>query len=130
MPKFMTMVRGSEHHTPPPPALFEAIEKLMKDAGKRLVGVGGLLQSGKGARARLSKGRVTVTDGPFTEAKEVIGGFAIYDVPSLDEAKEWTRRFLDVHVQHFPSWDCEVEIREMLDQPPSTTVTRDGGLFR
>jgi hypothetical protein len=111
----MTIVKGSENHAPPPPALFEAIDKLMKDAGKRLVGVGGLLGTDKGARARLSKGRVTVTDGPFTEAKEVIGGFATYDVASLDEAKEWTRRFLDVHIKHFAGWDCEVEIREMMD---------------
>ena len=130
MPKFMTIVKGSENHAPPPPALFEAIDKLMKDAGKRLVGVGGLLSSDQGARARLSKGRMTVTDGPFTEAKEVIGGFAIYDVPSLEEAKEWTRRFLDLHVRHFPGWDCEVEIRQMMDEPPPTKVAADGGLFR
>ena len=130
MPKYLTIVKGSENHAPPPPALFEAIDQLMKDAGKRLVGVGGLLPSGKGARARLAKGKVTVTDGPFTEAKEVIGGFAIYDVPSLAEAKEWTRRFLDLHVKHFPGWDCEVEIREMMDDPPATTVEAGGGLYR
>jgi hypothetical protein len=53
--------------------------------------------------------------GPFTETKELIGGFAIYDVATLDEAKEWTRRFLDLHVKHFPGWDCEVEIRQMMD---------------
>ena len=130
MPKYLTIVKGSENHAPPPPALFEAIEQLMKDAGKRLVGVGGLLPSGKGARARLAKAKVTVTDGPFSEAKEVIGGFAIYDVPSLAEAKEWTRRFLDVHVKHFPGWDCEVEIREMMADPPATTVEAGGGLSR
>ena len=130
MPKYMTIVKGSESHAPPPPALFEAIDRLMKDAGKRLVGVGGLLPSGKGARARLAKGKVTVTDGPFTEAKEVIGGFAIYDVPTLAEAKEWTRRFLDVHVEHFAGWDCEVEIREMMDDPPPTTADAGGGLSR
>jgi len=130
MPKFMTIVKGSEQHAPPPPALFEAIDQLMKAAGKRLVGVGGLLSSAKGARARLAKGRVTVTDGPFTEAKEVIGGFAIYDVPTLDEAKQWTRRFLDVHIKHFPSWDCEVEIRQMMDEPPPTTADVGGGLSR
>lgn len=117
MPKYLTIVKGSENHAPPPPELFEGIDKLMQEAGKRLVGVGGLLSSDKGARARLAKGKVTVTDGPFAEAKEVIGGFAIYDVPSLAEAKAWTRRFLDVHVKHFPGWDCEVEIREMMEQP-------------
>ena len=130
MPKYMTIVKGSENHAPPPPALHEAIDRLMKAAGKRLVGVGGLLSSDKGARARLSKGKVTVTDGPFTEAKEVIGGFAIYDVPSLAEAKEWTRRFLDLHVEHFAGWDCEVEIREMMDEPPPTKVDAGGGLSR
>lgn len=130
MPKFMTIVRGSENHAPPPPALFQAIDNLMKDAGKRLVGVGGLLDSGKGARARLSKGKVTVTDGPFTETKEVIGGFAIYDVASLEEAKEWTRRFLQVHIDHFPGWDCEVEIRQMMDQPPPASSKAEGGLSR
>jgi len=130
MPKYMTIVKGSEQHAPPPPELFEAIDKLMQEAGKRLVGVGGLLPSGRGARARLSKGKVTMTDGPFAEAKEVIGGFAIYDVPSLAEAKEWTRRFLDVHVKHLPGWDCEVEIREMMDQPPPTSRDARGGLSR
>jgi hypothetical protein len=130
MPKFMTIVKGSENHTAPPPALFAAIDQLMKDAGPRLVGVGGLLGSAKGARARLSKGKVKVTDGPFTEAKEVIGGFAIYDVPTLEEAKEWTRRFLDVHIKHFPSWDCEVEIRQMMDDPPPTKTAGKGGLSR
>ena len=124
MPKFMTIVKGSENHAPPPPALFEAIDKLMKDAGKRLVGVSGLLSSDRGARARLSKSKVTVTDGPFTEAKEVIGGFAIYEVPSLEEAKEWTRRFLEVHIKHFPAWDCEGEIRQMMDDPPPTRQTQ------
>jgi hypothetical protein len=130
MPKFMTIVKGDENHAPPPPELFEAIDQLMKDAGKRLVGVGGLLASKKGARARLSKGKITVTDGPFTETKEVVGGFAIYDVPTLAEAKEWTRRFLDAHVTHFPGWDCEVEIREMMDQPPPTSDLAGGGLSR
>ncbi len=115
MPKYMTIVKGSENHAPPPPALLEGIDKLIKEAGKRMVGVGGLLPSGKGARARLTKGKVTVTDGPFTEAKEVIGGYAIYEAPSLAEAKEWTRRFLDLHIKHFPGWDCEVEIREMME---------------
>ncbi|MCI0432731.1 MAG: YciI family protein [Gemmatimonadetes bacterium] len=127
MPKFMTLVKGSEDHAPPPPELFAAIDQLMKEAGDRLVGVGGLLNSRKGAKARLSNGVVTVTDGPFTESREVVGGFAIYDVASLDEAKEWTRRFLDAHIRHFPGWDCEVEIRQMMDDPPPTKKSSAGG---
>jgi len=116
MPRYMTIVKGDENHAPPPPALFEAIDQLMKEAGKRLVGFGGLHHSSKGAKARLSNGKITITDGPFTETKELIGGFAIYQAPTLAEAKEWTRRFLDAHVKHFPGWNCEVEIREMMDE--------------
>ena len=118
MPKFMTLVKGSENHAPPPPGLFAAIDRLMKEAGPKLAGVGGLLGSNKGATVRQSKGKVTVKDGPFTEVKEVIGGFAIYEVASLDEAKEWTRKFVDAHIEHFPDWDFEVEIRQMIDGPP------------
>lgn len=117
MPRYLTIVKGDENHAEPPPALFAAMDQLMKDAGKRLVSVGGLKASAKGARARLANGRITVKDGPFTETKELIGGFCIYELPTLAEAKEWTRRFLDIHVKHFPGWDCEVEIREMMDEP-------------
>jgi len=44
--------------------------------------------------------------------------------------RHWTQRFLDLHVKHFPGWDCEVEIREMMDEPPPTTVDAGGGLSR
>ena len=130
MPRYLTMVKGDENHAEPTPELFQAMDNLMKEAGKKLVGVGGLLPSKKGARARLRKGKISVTDGPFTETKELIGGFAIYEVPTLDEAKEWTRKFLQVHIDHFPGWDCEVEIREMMDEPPPTNTAVGGGLRR
>ena len=130
MPRYLTMVKGDENHAEPSPELFQAMDNLMKEAGKKLVGVGGLLPSKKGARARLRKGKISVTDGPFTETKELIGGFAIYEVPTLDEAKEWTRKFLQVHIDHFPGWDCEVEIREMMDEPPATQTSAGGGLRR
>jgi hypothetical protein len=114
MPRYLTMVKGDENHAEPTPALFEALDKLMKEAGKKLVSVGGLLPSKRGARARLRKGKIAISDGPFTETKELVGGFAIYEVDTLAEVKEWSRRFLQVHIDHFPGWDCEVEIREMM----------------
>ena len=117
MPKFITIVRGSEKHAEPPPALFAAIGQLMKDAGKRLVGVGGLLSSAKGARARLAKGKVTVTDGPFTEAKEVIGGFAILHHDSHEEAIAGARRVMQIHADCGVP-DLEIEIRPMFEVPP------------
>jgi hypothetical protein len=57
-----------------------------------------------------------VTDGPFAEAKEIIGGYAIYDVASKQEALEWTRRFLEAHIGLWDQ-DLEVEVRQMMDAP-------------
>ncbi len=116
----MTIVKGREGCLPSQ-ELIERIMKLGEEATKQgvMVGMGGLGPTAQGARAHLSKnGKITVTDGPFTEAKEVIGGFAIYDVLSKQVALEWTRRFLEAHIG---IWDeeLEVEIRPMMDAPPA-----------
>ena len=71
------------------------------------------MPSARGARVRLRAGKISVTDGPFTEAKELIGGFAIYDVKTKEEVIEWTRRFMDLHKEHWPGWEGESEIREL-----------------
>jgi hypothetical protein len=76
-----------------------------------LLATDGLLPSSKGARVRLSKGKFTLTDGPFTEAKELIAGFAIIRVSSKEEAIEWGKRFLKI------AGDGESEIRLMWDTP-------------
>jgi len=79
-------------------------------------GMGGLGPTKLGARARLANGKITVTDGPFTEAKEIIGGYAIFNVPSKKEALEWTQRFLEAHIGLWEQ-DLEVEVRQMMDDP-------------
>src|SRR5512132_1943399 len=91
--KFMTMVKSSENSGPPPQALMDAIAKLGEEAAGKgvMVDMGGLMPTVVGARERLAGGKISVTDGPFTEAKEVIGGFAVFDVPSKEEAIYWTR---------------------------------------
>jgi len=76
-----------------------------------LLATDGLQSSSKGARVKQTDGKVTVTDGPFTEAKELIGGFAIVQVASKAEAVELSRRFLKI------AGDGESEIREMYDVP-------------
>jgi hypothetical protein len=76
-----------------------------------LLATDGLLPSSKGARVRLSGGRFTVTDGPFTEAKELIAGFAIIRVSSKAGAIEWGKRFLQI------AGEGESEIRLMWDTP-------------
>jgi hypothetical protein len=111
----MTLVSGPETAGPPPMGLIEAIGKLGEEATAAgvMVETGGLAPSALGARARLRGGKVTVTDGPFTEAKEVIGGYAVYDVASKEEALAWTQKFLDLHIQHWPGWEGEVELRQI-----------------
>ena len=113
--KFLCMVRSAEHAGPPPADLMAAIAKLGEEAGRAgvLAGMGGLAATAMSAKVRLQGGELRVTDGPFTEAKEVIGGFAIYDLPSMKEAKEWTLKFMEVHRLHWPGWEGETEIRPM-----------------
>ena len=116
--KFMTIVKTRETHAQPSPELLDRINKLAEDAVKQgtFVGMGGLGPTAQGARARLSNGKITVTDGPFTETKEVIGGFAIFNVKSKQEALDWTRRFLEAHIGLWDQ-DLEVEVRPMMDDP-------------
>jgi hypothetical protein len=113
--KFLTMVRGSEQAGPPPKELMDAIAELGAEAAKSgvMVEMAGLAPTAAGARIRLSRGKLTVTDGPFTEVKEVIGGLAIYEVESRAAAIEWGKRFMELHLQHWPSWEGECEIRQM-----------------
>ena len=116
--RFMTIVKTRENAEQPSPALIQAITKLGEEASKQgaMVEMGGLLPTAAGARARLANGKITVTDGPFSEAKEVIGGFAVYDVASKQEAMEWTRKFLEAHIGLW-NQELEVEVRQMMDAP-------------
>jgi hypothetical protein len=118
--KFMTIVKSSEKSDPPPQALMDAIAKLGEEAFKKgvMVEMGGLMPSGQGGRVRLAGGTITVTDGPFAEAKEVIGGYAVFDVPSKEEAIQWTTRFMALHKEHWKGWDGETEVRQLFDAPP------------
>jgi hypothetical protein len=73
----------------------------------------GLYPTSAGMRVRLADGKVTVTDGPFTEAKEVVGGFAIFEVPSKAAMMKWTQRFMALHKTHMPGWEGECEVRQI-----------------
>lgn len=118
--RFMSIVKSSEDFRlgPPPQSLMDAIAKLgdeMTKAGT-MVGMGGLLPSSmNGFRVRQSKGKLNVIDGPFTEAKELIGGFAIFEVASRDEAMDLAVRFMELHLEHWPEWEGETEVRQMFE---------------
>ena len=115
--RFLSMVKSAENSGPPPQELMDAMGKLMEDATKAgvLIEAGGLVQSAAGARVRLSAGKVSVLDGPFTEAKELVGGYAILEVKSKAQAIEEAVRFIELHRQHWPGWEGESEIRQIFD---------------
>ena len=94
-------------------------EQLMNDMGKliedmtregALIHTAGLRPTADGVPVRLRKGKLSTVDGPFTETKEVIGGFAILEAASMKEAIELTKRFLRVHGDE---WDIECEVRQL-----------------
>jgi hypothetical protein len=113
--RFLSIVKSAEDQGPPPQALLDAMAKLTEDSLRdgSLVQTGGLSASSMGARLRVSGGRLTVTDGPFSEAKEVVGGYAVLEAKSRDEALEAARSFMRLHQQHWPGWEGECEIRQV-----------------
>jgi hypothetical protein len=106
--KFLSSYKTAERGVPPTQAEMAAMGKLI-DSGMKsgwLVATEGCLPSAPGARVRLSAGNMTVTDGPFTEAKELVGGFAILRTNSKEEAIELAKQFLPV------AGDGECELRQ------------------
>jgi hypothetical protein len=112
--KYLTFIRCSESYraTPPPASLMEAmgafVEKSLKDGS--LVDTGGLLPSKDGLRVRLANGAIRVTDGPFTESKEVIGGWAILQ-GSREQVVRVATEFMELHRKHWPGFEGESEVR-------------------
>jgi hypothetical protein len=113
--RFMMIVKHAEKQGPPPKSLMDAIAKAAEEETKAgtMLGNGGLFPTAQGARVRLSGGKVTVIDGPFTEAKEIIGGYAQFDLKSKEEAIESAVQFMELHKKHWPGWEGETEVRQM-----------------
>jgi len=100
---------------PPPPELFSAIGAFGAEMASLGVSVdsGGLGPIESSPHIRVSGGRLTVTDGPFAEAKEVIGGYGMYEVRSLEEAVEYSRRFMQIHLDVWPAFEGTSVIRQV-----------------
>jgi hypothetical protein len=114
--RFLSMIRVAEGTGQVPS------ERLMEDMGKliaeltsqgTLISTAGLRPTAEGRRVRLTQGQLSTIDGPFTETKEVIGGYAILEAPSMAAALALTERFLLVHGDE---WEIECEVRQ-LDGP-------------
>ena len=117
--RFLLMIKTDESMPagPPPPSLMAGIAELGEQATKdgTLLDQGGLLPSAAGALVRVSDGKVTVIDGPFTEAKELIGGYAMFELRSRDEAVEAARRFMELHAEHWPGFQGVCEVRQIME---------------
>jgi hypothetical protein len=117
--KYMSFIRHSESFrtSGPPAALMEAMGKYVERSFKdgTVVDTGGLLPSREGFRVRLSGGKLTTTDGPFSESKEVIGGWAILNANSKEEALKIATEFMELHRKYWPEFEGESEVRPMFD---------------
>lgn len=119
--RYMMIVKGNEkidRAGPPPAAMMKAIDDLIEEGTKsgKLVSFGGLHETKEGVRVRSANGKLTTTDGPFTESKEVIGGFTILKLDSREEAIAEAVKFMELHRIHWPEWEGEVEVRRMFEE--------------
>ena len=110
--KFMFIVK-SVNHMGPSPKLLEEMQKLTKrevEAG-RLLDNGALTPMSQGAEVRVAGGRLHVIDGPYAEAKEVVGGYAVFELRDKEEALASAVEFMRLHKDHLPGWEGTCEVR-------------------
>ncbi|MFI9826805.1 YciI family protein [Streptomyces sp. NPDC051913] len=117
MPRFLSLVQIDEANAPaegPSPELMERMGALIEEITKAgvMLDTAGLTPSSQGTRVHWEDGKISVTDGPFTEAKEVVGGYALMQCKDKAEALEWTKRFLQVHEEY---WTVTCEVREIVE---------------
>lgn len=125
--RFMCMLKSEENPTfgPPPPELFAAMAAHTEQGLRNgtLVEVGGLLPSAAGAIVSLADGTIKATDGPFTEARELAGGYAVIDVHDKAQAVEIGRQLMQIHADHWPGYSGTCEIRQLAEMDPGPVET-------
>ena len=122
MPRYLSIYKSVETGQPPTQEEMATMGQLIEEGMKAgyLLAVEGCLPSARGARVRLSNGKVSVTDGPFTESKEVVGGLAILQCASKEEAIQRLHEFLRV------AGPGECELRELYDAEEAAEAQRAG----
>jgi len=111
--RFLSMIRLDEKNAgQPSDRLMQEMGKLLDEMTRNgtMISTAGLRPTAEGVRVRWNRGKVSTTDGPFTETKEVIGGYAILEAASMKEALEITHRFLAIHADE---WNVECEVRAL-----------------
>ncbi len=101
-----------------PASLYEEMGRFIEETTRsgNFVGGAGLQPTSAGTRVKLKGGKITVLDGPFTESKEIIGGYAIIDAKSHEEALGLARRFMELHQKHWPAFEGECEMRPLEEE--------------
>ena len=113
--RFMFIVVSAAEPAPPTAALLDAMHSLAgrEIAAGRMIDDGGLMPLSMGARITNARGKIAVIDGPFAETKEVIGGYAVFEVKDREEGLELAREFMQLHIDHMPGWEGVMEMREV-----------------
>jgi hypothetical protein len=118
--RYMMFIKHTEDYrnAQVPASLYEEMGKFIEETTKssNFVTGAGLQPSSTGMRVRLSGGKITVMDGPFAESKEIVGGYAIMDAQSRDEALSLARRFMEIHLKHWPTFEGECEMRPLEEE--------------
>jgi len=117
--KFLMMIKHAEtaESIQPPKPLMDDMEKFVTEGFTKgwLKDTAGLKRTSEGLRVRQKNGTLTFIDGPFSESKEIVGGYAIVETKTRDEAVEIARRFMELHRIHIPEFECESEMRPVED---------------
>ena len=111
--RFMYIVKHPGPSTAPTPELMDAMHKLADREIKagRMIDNGGLMPVQTGAQVRIADGELSVIDGPFVEAKEVVGGYAIFELRDKQEAVAMAVEFMQLHKDFMPGWEGTCEVR-------------------
>jgi hypothetical protein len=117
--RFMYIVTSEKPMAGPSPALAAEMARISERETKagRMIDNGGLMPLQTGAQVKIKDGKLSVIDGPFVEAKEVIGGYAIFELRDKQEALAMAKEFMQLHLDHMPAWEGTCELRAFA-QPP------------
>ena len=125
--RYMMFIKHTESYRQAdvPAALYEEMGKFIEETAKNgnFVSGAGLQPSSAGSRVRLERGSITVIDGPFTETKEIVGGYAIMEAETYDEALALARRFMELHLTHWPAFEGECELRPFEEEAKPAAAT-------
>src|SRR5262249_49094200 len=117
--KYLMLIEHDERYRNQaiPQALLDAMGPFVEAKMKSgvILDTAGLKASSEGFRVRSNNGKLKVTDGPFAESKELVGGYALAELKSREEALALAREFVDLHRIHWPEFDCTCEVRPLED---------------